>query len=300
MKSIILLNPSANNGKAKYNYSLIQSLIEKNNLDCEIYCTKDKDDLIDVVSSLDSSMVQRVYIVGGDGSLHDCVQKLNPMIELALLPNGTSNDFSKNIYSKPYPLRHQFEMMTQGTYQYIDKGMIDSGKHYFINNVSFGLDALVNHEVLVHYKNTKLPKSLYYPLAAVNQLYKKTSINVSITLDDTTYIQSNALICLVANGGYYGNGFYGAPNAKINDGYLDIVLIDDMPVFKALALLLKYKKGKHLDLPQVHTYKAKKVFITFDQEIIGQYDGETFYTKQLLLEVLPQSIKCVMPKESIC
>lgn len=300
MKSIVLLNPSANNGKANDDYSLIQSLIDKYSLDCQIYCTKDKQDLIDFVSSLDPLTVRRVYIVGGDGSLNDCIQKLNPSIELALLPNGTSNDFSRNIYSKPTTLNHQLEMMIQGKYQYIDKGMIDSGKHYFINNVSFGLDAAVNHEVLVHYKNTKLPKSLYYPLAAVNQLHKKASINVAITLDDDTYLQCNVLICLVANGGYYGNGFYGAPNASINDGYLDIVLIDDMPVFKAMALLLKYKKGKHLDLPQVHSYKAKKVFITFDHDIIGQYDGETFYTKQLLLEVVPQSIKCVMPKESSC
>jgi len=223
----------------------------------------------------------RIWIIGGDGTLNRFINAYpNVTIPLAIFKGGTGNDFAWKIHGEK-SFDECFETALRGEPRPIDAGICN--KKYFINGVGIGFDAEVARAI----NNGGKRKSDFSYLAAVLQKIfryaeKQMTLQVGGQVKDAMLFMVTA-----ANGSRYGGGFLVAPQAVIDDGLLDIVLIKKVPPILRFAYLPMVKKGKHLHLPFVETMRCDHICISSDNCLAAHLDGEILEGKIFDIQILP-------------
>ena len=235
-----ILNPkSGRNPKQKKLEKEIKAACTKRQLSYHIYYTTCAGDATEYVKSMVriSAEKQRFICVGGDGTINEIANSApcNPNVEFGVIPSGSGNDFVKSL-----PKDEHFEKR-------ID--LIKFNDSYCANilNIGFDCDVVATTEKL---KRLKLVKgSIAYAIGVVCTIFKRLGkkFEIEMTLEDGKRIREigDHLLCLVANGKYYGGGFKSAPLAELDDGLLDVVLVKKMSRFRFIRFVGGYKKGKH-------------------------------------------------------
>ncbi len=234
-----------------------------------------------------------VIICGGDGSLNELVNvAYGKNMTLGLIPTGTGNDFAKNFNYANFTLDSLLHFKTKK----ID--LIKVNDFYSINVTSLGFDTQVLKRAYDYLeKNPKLGKKAYV-LAVFKSLNKLNCENLDLKLkliDGSNFeISGEYLISAICNGGYYGSGFNPAPEAKIDDGYLNLLLANKIPLIKFLPLIKKYKEGRHRDSKLINEIKVKSGTIKSKNKFIANADGEIFEADEIKFEVLPKALNWVI------
>ena len=101
----------------------------------------------------------------------------------------------------------------------------------------------------------------------------------------------------VANGQREGGGFMIAPQAKTDDGYLDVLVADVLPRIKVLGIIPRFMKGTHLGHHAMHIQQAKKVAVTSEDKLYFHVDGEILCTfaHRIGIEILPARLRLIAP-----
>ena len=250
--------------------------------------------LIDAFDSLDYDE-KIVIICGGDGSLNELVNvAYGKNMTLGLIPTGTGNDFAKNFDYSNFNLKSLLNFKTKK----ID--LIKVNNFYSINVTSLGFDTQVLKRAYDYLdKNPKLGKKAY-ALSVLNSLNKINCENLELKLkliDGSNFeIKGDYLISALCNGGFYGSGFNPAPQAKIDDGYLNLLLASKIPLIRFIPLIKKYKEGRHKESRYINEIKVKSGTIKSKNKFIANADGEIFETKEIRFEVLPKALNWVIFK----
>lgn len=196
-----------------------------------------------------------IHIYGGDGSVFEAVNAVmasgSPQnISLVVHPFGTGNDFVRN-----FPDVEKAKNLPIDLIKFNDK--------FAANEINVGFDCDV---VVTTQKVKKLPLlkgSLAYMIGVFATLLKKMGKDFDVTYTDidgkTATLQDKLLLCLFANGGYYGGGFNCAPLASLNDGYLEMLTVAKISRIKFLTFFLGYRKGKHLNPDGTIPKKYQKI-----------------------------------------
>jgi len=97
----------------------------------------------------------------------------------------------------------------------------------------------------------------------------------------------------IANGSREGGGFYMTPEAKIDDGYLDLCIVKDVGKMGMMKLIPHFMKGTHTAEDAVSTYRAKKVAVSSEDNLIAHFDGELLCTEghRIECEVIPSKLR---------
>jgi diacylglycerol kinase family enzyme len=98
---------------------------------------------------------------------------------------------------------------------------------------------------------------------------------------------------VIANGAYTGGGMRLTPNALLNDGIFDVLVIKDMPIKNRLVSFSKVYSAKHLDLEAFQLIKSKKIEFSYKDGFAIESDGELIYDKCAFVEVLPSVLKVI-------
>lgn len=250
--------------------------------------------LIDAFDNLDYDE-KIVIICGGDGSLNELVNvAYGKNMTLGLIPTGTGNDFAKNFDYSNFNLKSLLNFKTKK----ID--LIKVNNFYSINVTSLGFDTQVLKRAYDYLdKNPKLGKKAY-ALSILNSLNKINCENLELKLkliDGSNFeIKGDYLISALCNGGFYGSGFNPAPQAKIDDGYLNLLLASKIPLIRFIPLIKKYKEGRHKESKYINEIKVKSGTIKSKNKFIANADGEIFETKEIRFEVLPKALNWVIFK----
>ncbi len=182
-----------------------------------------------------------ITVYGGDGSVYEAVNAImnadaGDTAELTIVPFGTGNDFVKSL-----PKEYEF-------HKKID--LIKFGDKYSANiiNIGFDCDVVAVTEKL---KKLKLVKgSIAYAIGVVATIFHKIGkkFDIEMTLEDGTVEHETGehLLCVIANGQYYGGGFRCAPNAELDDGVLDVILVRKISRIRFAKFIGGYKKGLHI------------------------------------------------------
>ena len=305
MKHIFIINPVA--GKGKYQIELEKSIRNYFNDEkerYEIYVTRGRGDSKYFVEERCKENIPYVfYACGGDGTLHEVVNiacKYNH-VSVGLIPCGSGNDFVKNFTSTD----NFFNIESQISGDIVPIDLIKIKDEYVVSVCNIGFDADVAFNM---HKFKKIPSisgpGCYY-LSVLYCLLKRLGKTLEIEFDDGDIIKDNFLLSVVANGTFYGGGYKCAPYASINDGLLDVCLVNKVSRFKILNLINKYKKGEHLineATKKICTYrKCKKVSIKSNLPINLCIDGESYVYNEIDLEIAEAVVKFNIPKNSqIC
>lgn len=112
---------------------------------------------------------------------------------------------------------------------------------------------------------------------------------------DGKRMELRSLLAAVANGRYYGGGMKAAPRAEIDDGMLDLCVIEEKSRPEILRFLPMFIKGRHGGIRGVHFFKGKHIEIECDKEVPLNVDGEMHTIKKAVFRIIPRGIKIVVP-----
>lgn len=248
--------------------------------------------LVDAFDSLDYDE-KIVIICGGDGSLNELVNvAYGKNMTLGLIPTGTGNDFAKNFDYENFTLNSLLNFRTKK----ID--LIKVNDFYSINATSLGFDTHVLERAYKYLEEKpKLGKKAYIK-AVINSLNKITSENLEFKLelrDGSNFeLSGEYLITALCNGAFYGSGFNPAPEARIDDGVINLILASKIPFLKFITMIKKYKKGRHKDSKYIREVLVKSGTIRSKDKFLANADGEIFQTNEIKFQVLPKALNWVV------
>ncbi len=248
--------------------------------------------LVDAFDSLDYDE-KIVIICGGDGSLNELVNvSYGKNMTLGLIPTGTGNDFAKNFDYENFTLNSLLNFRTKK----ID--LIKVNDFYSINATSLGFDTHVLERAYKYLEEKpKLGKKAYIK-AVINSLNKITSENLEFKLelrDGSNFeLSGEYLITALCNGAFYGSGFNPAPEARIDDGVLNLILASKIPFLKFITMIKKYKEGRHKESKYIREVLVKSGTIRSKDKFLANADGEIFQTNEIKFQVLPKALNWVV------
>jgi diacylglycerol kinase family enzyme len=238
-----------------------------------------------------------VVSVGGDGMLSSLAGSVSAAGgTLAVLPAGRGNDFARML-GLPESAGDLATLLLETEPRKVDLlalSLTESGDRRVAGSVYSGVDARASEIVdRAHW----LPKRLQYPYAAIRSLatYRPGRYRVSV---DGVAADYDAATVVVANSGYYGKGMNIAPAAALDDGLLDVVVIEAASRWELIRSLPKVYDGRHVVLPGVTVLTGRRVEVAADARTpvpVGG-DGEplgllpSLDAEPAVVEVLPGAL----------
>ena len=299
----IVVNPTAGSGKAKrVAHTLLQKIKSTSAFDINITFSKEKNDAIFITRKAITDGASMIIAVGGDGIINEVVNgffvdgdPLNPSCELGIINCGTGGGYARTL-NYPHSTRQQIDLLFQAGSIALDLGHITyqdySGKtvsRLFVNECQIGIGSEVAS--IVGKKSKIFGGTIAFGIAATVMAMFMKPLKLTIEFDNEAS-QEFRLIGLVAgNGTECAGGMKLTPDAKLNDGFFDVLLINDMKVAQRILNLSKVYSGRHILSPHFSIKRCKKLQIRSDIEVSLESDGEMLGNSPFDIEILPSAIR---------
>jgi YegS/Rv2252/BmrU family lipid kinase len=264
--------------------------------------------------ALEAAKQGRKLIVacGGDGTINEIANGIlesGEPAELGILPSGTGGDFRRTFHLSTDPAQAAADLKN-GITETIDAGRVtftdENGKtvsRYFMGVASFGISTSVIRRVKADKPFAWLPRGLSgragFAWSTLQTTLEMKYTKASITLDDGREREVSVVNFCVANARYFGGGMKIAPDARLDDGLFDVVMIGEISTPKILANSYKLYVGKHFDVAEVHHAHARKIVVNpiTDEKIRFETDGELPGFLPAVFEIAPRALKIRISKK---
>ena len=238
-----------------------------------------------------------IIAAGGDGTLNEVINGIGENFgaaKVGLLPFGTGNDFARSI-EMPVDLEAGIEVMRAGHTRAIDLVRVTSDEvRYFVNVSAGGFSGLVNEKLTPALKKTWGP--LAYLRSAAAALPELRAYRTTLALDNSESITMELYNVVVANGRYVAGGRLIAPDASIDDGLLDVVLIPERPASELALVVAQIALGTHLSSAAVVHRRAAKLTVNSKPGMWFNVDGELVGNEPATFEIVPRALRFIVPK----
>ena len=241
-----------------------------------------------------AALEARVPVVvswGGDGTVNEIASVLAfSGTTLAVIPSGSGNGLAREL-RVPLDPTAALRAALDSPEMVIDAGELDG--RLFFNVAGFGLDARVAHEFAAH-GLVKRGFSRYLEIAA-RELFTFEPDEHTIVADGVV-TRVRALLVAIANSRQYGNGALIAPHARLDDGRLDVVIVEHRSPWAALLQVPKLFSGCIDAAPGVMMTTAVAVEVTSAKPVLYHVDGEPFVGgASILARVRPAALRVRAP-----
>jgi YegS/Rv2252/BmrU family lipid kinase len=227
--------------------------------------------------------------MGGDGLISAVAAELRHTDgALAVLPGGRGNDFARKLGLGGDPVA-ACDVLAAGREQAIDVADIDG--HAYLGIASSGLDSDAGD--IANATRLKLGQ-LVYVYATLRAVRAWRPARWEVVIDGAARSFTGYSVA-VANSGVFGGGMYLAPDAKLDDGLLDVVMIGDLPKRTYLASLPKVFTGAHVREPGVEMCQAREVAFHADRPFNVQADGDPIADLPATVRVQPGALTVLVP-----
>ena len=292
LRTSIICNPGA--GRADDRTAVLEQL--QAFPAATVHFTADAGDASRLAREAVSSGYGRVIAAGGDGTLNEVINGIAPdfdRVQVGLIPLGTGNDFARML-ALPDSVDECIDLLQQGAVQATDVVRVTTDHvRYFINVSAGGFSGAVNEKLTPEIKKTWGP--LAYVRCAAEALPDLRAYKTRITLDDARTTELDLYNAVVANGRYVAGGTMIAPDASIDDGLLDLVLVPQNPAGDIMLVAAQIMMGTHLTSEGVVFRRAAKVTVHSEPGMWFNVDGELIGNEPATFEVLPRAIQFLRP-----
>jgi len=247
---------------------------------------------------------ETVVALGGDGTVHEVVNgimKVDPARRprLGVVPLGSGNDFAGGMGISPDPAVALRRIFGECHCKPADCGCIAdaSGRtEYWCNVAGIGFDAAINIQ------SRSIPwlhgfgMYLAATLRTIILKYERPRLSIDI---DGRKLAGRFLMLTLGNGTREGGGFRTTPDAKMDDGKLDYVLVESISRMQMLRLIPEFMRGTQERFPEVHLGQFRKLHLDSDMALPIQADGEMFApyaadVREVTVEIVPGALKVIV------
>jgi len=246
-----------------------------------------------------SGDVVRIYAIGGDEILFDCLNGVAhfPNMQLAIVPHEDSNDFLSIFGTENLELFTDIPSLVQASS--IPTDVIRWGVNYAMNSCYIGMNSVISKRIKdmkasLNKRSFKIFSKLSTFLNRIISVFDKqsTARDYRISIDDHDYSGSYSLIH-IANGPYYAGKMTGVSDATPDDGILDIALIRASNPLNTLMSLRKYSRGKK---PKNCMYvQGKKISVKSEKHMWIQLDNEFIHDTSIDISLVHHAVQLVTP-----
>ena len=297
-RTLLIANPTAHSGAGAKAAEISESIFrEKPELTAsfEMRLTTDKGDA--ELWASEASDFDTVIALGGDGVIHEVVVGLMKLPReqrpaLAVIPYGTGNDFARTMTIPLNNATASIEALESSVKRGVELGIVNGV--YFMETLSFGLDAAIALDTInKRSEGTKEEGEQLFISSAIQIVSKETAgCRVRYRFDDGEWGETTSLMFAIQVGPTYGGGFKICPNAKPNDGLLDICHNVKKPSVPHLLLLLaRARFGIHTTSKALEFVQARHVDLEFPDEVPPvQVDGDELLGTTFSIDVVPDAL----------
>ena len=310
MKAAVIVNPHSAGGKTAKRWPAIASALVGRFRPLTARFTEREGHATKLARELLRQGFDRIIAVGGDGTFNEVAngfldddRPVRPEASLGILPMGTGGDLQRTL-GVSSKLDEAVEVLARGASLEIDVGKATFQGHdgktrsrYFVNLASFGMGG----EVSARAKNILSPLGgkIAFLYATLRVLLTYRGKRVELVLDGAGEPRNYTILNVaVGNGCFHGGGMHVCPRAVLNDGLLEVTVIDDLGVLTLLKDLSYLYDGNIYAHPKVRHLRAKKIVATSPETTRIEVDGEPLGALPLEITVLPRRLKALVPRGS--
>ena len=280
-----ICNPTAGHGRGRRVGRMIEEMLRAQKRPCRLMETDHPGHATQLAREASEAGAEMVIAVGGDGTAYETAQGLlGRHTPMAIIPAGTGNDFVKTIGIPAEPkaaLSHVLSCQPQKT----DVGMIND--RMFLNEIGTGFDVMVLDYTL---KAKKFARGLLpYLYGVLQAMFRFRAMEITYTIENGEKQQQRAFVMAAANGGYIGGGIRIAPDAQVDDGCLDVVVVGDIPRWKLPARLIGLLSGKILTFPETKFQRVRSLSFSARNMRLN-IDGEIIDAQEARVSILPGAL----------
>jgi len=280
----LLVNPAAGKGRALRAAQQAGQLLSTHGYQVRVLSGPDPAGSLQLARQIVADG-ETLVAVGGDGLVFLALQAVaGTSATFGIIPAGTGNDIARSAGLPLVDLTQAAEIVAAGHVQPMDAAHAvdaEGTTRWYGTILAAGFDAKVTER---GNRTAWLPRALRYNVAVFAELPVFSPIPYQMEIDGEV-TELPAMLIAVGNTPYYGKGMMMCPDARIDDGLLDLTIVHPVSRFELIKIFPKVYKGKHVAHPQVEVRWAKQVRLA-SPGVIGYADGE-------LLGGLPMTVTAV-------
>ncbi len=284
----VIVNPAAGKGRAKRYAEQVQAAMPF----AEVCFTERPGHATELAKAAAERGVEIAAALGGDGTVRETAAGLfGSNTALGVLPLGSGNDFARAL-NIPLQLDKALDALLNAEFRPIDVGEDADGLFVCMSGVGFA------SEVTRNAANARLFRGpAAYAYGVVKALLQMRPVPMRLHLDGETR-EMEALFVLAQNIPYCGGGQLMAPNALINDGKLDVVVVEPVGRLELLRIFPRVYSGRHIEHPACHVFRSSVVRIESELPMLKLLDGDLIGEAPLDSRIHSLALRAAAPSSS--
>jgi len=297
----VIFNPASGRGRGEERQPAYIELLKEAGVEFDYAATEGPGGESELAEKAISDGATTIVAVGGDGTWSNVggciVASGRTDVSLGLLPAGSGNDFAKSFgitYRDPEGAVHA---IARGRTRLVDVGRIrfpdeDTPDRHFLLETSFG----IGPAVLQAARRARFLKGdLLYSVTAIQQIFRFKGLLADVDGLNGSVSGGRYLMLVVANAPHMGGTFLIAPEARLDDGKLDVCAIEDSGALERLRLFRMVGAGEHGRSDRVTFRQNASFTIRFSAPVPYEVDGELLMSTSLTAQVdsVPHALRVI-------
>lgn len=299
----VIINPASAGGKTgRRQRQILNALERKMGKGYSLYVTR---------NSLEASFSARkainegselIIAIGGDGTIQETVNgffsngyPINPACQLGIINSGTGSGFAMSL-GLPPTISEQLEIIFSGQKRFIDVGRVvfsnGNGRpreHFFVNESQAGIGGAVVKNV--QSKHKMLGGLIAFGSIALSTAFRYPNQHITVVIDGTHKISKRLIGIVMANGNSMAGGMRLTPQAMLDDGLFDILLMHEQSIPQRLWNFPKIYSGGHITSSKFSCYRGKTITLTSSENVPFEADGELLGCLPCTVEIMPSALQ---------
>lgn len=289
--TLVIVNPASGGGRALRAQPLVASYFRESGRAVDFVRSAGPDDIQIKARRAASDGYRYVLALGGDGAFHHVVEGVVGSAAIAgFLPAGNGNDIAEAIGmpTDAVEAAHAFLHATVRRVDLIRVRLADGRTAHYVGAGGLGLDAEAAHLANTRYK--AWPGVVRYLAGALRAFAKEAAIELEAELDDVRW-RGRALFAAVTNAPRYGSGVRIAPEARIDDGWMNVVIVGALGLARLMEGIPIVLTTGNVRFEEVRRFRCRRAVLRTSRPAKVHGDGELLGESPAEFEILPGALR---------
>ena len=298
---LILTNPTAGGGLGGEALPPLKAFASEKQWSAEFRSAESSAEFAQIALEEVAAGRERIFALGGDGTFQALLNAVagNTNVSIGVLPAGGGNDLASALGLPLDPVRAAQMILTRGEAVPLDAARVctaDGPERLYMGGGGVGLDAEAARFASGVYR--KIRGRSRYLLSAIRALGKFHGISVRVSLEgsERTFLQATALVLGILNTPSYGGGLRLAPEASLEDGRLDLVLLENLSAFEIARMLPRLAMSGEIRTKRIQRLCVTRARIETERPCAFHADGEIIGLTPVEIAVVPQAMRVWRPR----